>query len=65
MQWSDYDPGTQAEIDLLTKSKDCRGLQTYVGMATATEASVKAKSGHGAEALLKYIAESLSLAGCN
>ena len=63
--WADYEPGTQAEIDLFTKSKDCRGLQTYVGMATATEASGKAKSGHGADALMKYITESLSLAGCN
>lgn len=65
VQWSDYDPGTQAQIDLFTNSKDCRGLQTYVGMATATEVSVKAKSGHGAEALMKYITESLTLAGCS
>ena len=65
VMWSDYEPGTQAQIDLFTKSKDCRGLQTYFGMATATEASVKAKSGHGAEALMKYITESLTLAGCS
>lgn len=63
--WSDYDPGTQAEIDLFTKAKDCRGLQSYVGMATATEASVKAKTGHGNDALLKYIGESMILAGCS
>lgn len=65
MLWSDYDPGTQAQIDLFTNIKDCRGLQTYVGMVTATEASVKAKSGHGAEAIMKYIMESFNLSGCN
>ena len=62
--WSDYDAGTQAEIDLFTKNKDCRGLQSYVGMATATETSVKAKTGHGNDALLKYINEGLASAGC-
>lgn len=63
--WANYDPGTQAEVDLFTKNKDCRGLQSYVGMATATEASVKAKTGHGNDALLRYIGESMIIASCN
>lgn len=63
--WPDYAVGTQALIDQYTNLKDCRGLQSYVGMATATEGDIKAKTGHGNDALLKYIDESMAIAGCS
>jgi hypothetical protein len=62
--WADYDSGLQAEIDNLTTSKDCLGIQSYFGMATATEESIKAKTGHGNEALTSYLNEALILAQC-
>lgn len=63
--WADYDPGTQGEIDRMTNAGDCLGINSYFGMATATEESVKARTGHGNEALTKYLNESLALAQCN
>jgi hypothetical protein len=65
VMWADYDPGTQAEIDQMTNAGDCVGINSYFGMATATEESVKARTGHGNEALTKYLNESLALAQCN
>jgi hypothetical protein len=63
--WADYDPGLQSEIDQLITSKDCVGIESFFGMTTATEESVKARTGHGNEALEAYLNESLSLAGCS
>ncbi len=63
--WADYDPGTQGEIDRMTNAGDCVGINSYFGMATATEESVKARTGHGNEALTKYLNESLAIAKCN
>ena len=63
--WADYEPGTQGEIDRMTNAGDCVGINSYFGMATATEESVKARTGHGNEALTKYLNESLALAQCN
>ena len=63
--WADYDPGTQGEIDRMTNAGDCVGINSYFGMATATEESVKARSGHGNEALTNYLNESLAIAKCN
>lgn len=63
--WADYDPGTQGEIDRMTNAGDCGGINSYFGMATATEESVKARTGHGNEALTKYLNESLAIAKCN
>ena len=63
--WADYDPGTQGEIDRMTAAGDCVGINSYFGMATATEESVKARTGHGNGALTKYLNESLALAQCN
>jgi hypothetical protein len=63
--WADYDPGTQGEIDRMTNAGDCVGINSYFGMATATEEAVKARTGHGNEALTKYLNESLVIAQCN
>lgn len=65
VNWGDYTPGTQGEIDQMAAAGDCLGLQSMFGMATATEESVKARTGHGNEALTKYLNESLVIAGCN
>jgi D-serine deaminase-like pyridoxal phosphate-dependent protein len=62
--WTDYEPGTQIEIDRMTNAKDCLGINSFFGMATATEDSVKARTGHGNEALTRYLNESLALAQC-
>ena len=63
--WADYDPGLQAEIDQLTAAKDCVGIESFFGMTTATEESVRARTGHGNEALEAYLNESLAIAGCS
>ena len=63
--WSDYDPGVQTDIDLMTSNGDCLGIQSFFGMATATEEAVKSKTGHGNEALTAYLNEALALAKCN
>ena len=65
VMWADYDQGTQGEIDRMTNVGDCVGINSYFGMATATEESVKARTGHGNEALTKYLNESLAIAKCN
>ena len=63
--WADYDPGTQGEIDRMTNAGDCLGINSYFGMTTATEESVKARTGHGNEALIKYLTQALQIAGCD
>lgn len=63
--WADYDQGTQNEIDRMTNAGDCLGINSYFGMVTATEESVKSRTGHGNEALAKYLNESLAIAKCN
>jgi hypothetical protein len=63
--WGDYAAGTQADIDALTAAADCKSLDSQRGSAIANEESVRASSGHGSEALLKYIDEARALAGCN
>ena len=63
--WADYDQGTQADIDLMTSNGDCLGIQSFFGMATATEDAVKARTGHGNEALTAYLNEALQIAKCN
>ena len=65
VMWADYDTGTQGEIDRMTNAGDCVGINSYFGMATATEESVIARTGHGNEALTKYLNESLAIAKCN
>lgn len=65
VMWAVYDPGTQGEIDRMTNAGDCVGINSYFGMATATEESVKARTGHGNEALTNYLNESLAIANCN
>lgn len=62
--WADYTPGLQAELDAMTTSQDCIGIQSFYGMTAATEESMKASTGHGNEALNAYIDESLKLAQC-
>lgn len=63
--WEDYDSGLRLEIDRMTSAGDCLGINSYFGMATATEESVIARTGHGNEALTSYLNESLALANCN
>ncbi|MDH6410547.1 hypothetical protein M2113_001537 [Aurantimicrobium minutum] len=63
--WEDYDSGLRIEIDRMTSASDCLGINSYFGMATATEESVKARTGHGNDALTSYLNESLALANCN
>lgn len=63
--WADYDPGLQNVIDQQTAAKDCVGIESFFGMTTATEESVKVRTGHGNEALEAYLNESLAIAGCN
>lgn len=62
--WADYSPGLQAEIDQMTQSGDCIGIQSFYGMATATEETMKATTGHGNEAFTAYLNEALVLAKC-
>lgn len=64
VKWSDYQAGLQADIDQLSVNQDCQGLQTYYGMISATEESVKAQYGHGNEALQKYLDEAVAQSGC-
>ena len=63
--WADYPAGTQADIDAQTAAADCKSLDSQYGGAIATEESVRASSGHGAEALLAYIDEARALAACS
>ena len=65
VSWGDYDPGTQNEIDRMTNAGDCVGINSYFGMATATQESVMAKTGHGNENLTDYLIEALNIAGCS
>ena len=64
VMWADYDPGTQGEIDRMTNAGDCVGINSYFGMATATEESVKARTGHGNKALNDYLKQALQIAKC-
>jgi hypothetical protein len=63
--WGDYVSGTQQDIDALTAAGDCKSLDSQYGGAKANEESVRASSGHGAEAILAYIKEALALAACS
>jgi PBP1b-binding outer membrane lipoprotein LpoB len=63
--WGDYVSGTQQDIDALTAAGDCKSLDSQYGGAKANEESVRASSGHGADAILAYIKEALALAACS
>jgi hypothetical protein len=63
--WADYSLGLKSDIENATVSKDCRGIQTFFGLTTATEDSMKAAKGHGNANLVSYLNESLKLAGCS
>jgi hypothetical protein len=65
VSWADYQAGTQADIDAQTAAGDCKSLDSQYGGAIANEESVRASSGHGAEALLAYIDEARALAACS
>jgi hypothetical protein len=64
VQWNDYDAGLQLNIDQMTTNQDCQGLQSFFGMIAATEESMKINSGHGNEALEKYLNEAIAISGC-
>lgn len=64
VSWGDYQLGLQQNIDQFAAKQDCQGLQSFFGMITATEESMKANKGHGNEALEKYLNEAVALAGC-
>jgi hypothetical protein len=63
--WGDYDSNLKTQIDALTAQQDCQSLQSFFGMTTATEQSVKDRTGHGNEALNRYLSEALELARCS
>jgi hypothetical protein len=62
--WTDYSPSLQSEIDAATLAKDCRGIQTFFGMTTATEESMKSTKGHGNSAITAYLDEAMAIANC-
>lgn len=62
--WADYDAGIKSDIDRATDARDCQGIESFYGMATATEDSVMARSGHGNQALVTYLDEAVILANC-
>jgi hypothetical protein len=62
--WSDYDADLKPDIDRATSAGDCQGIESFYGMATATEDSVMAFSGHGNQALVAYLDEAVKLATC-
>lgn len=62
--WSDYDASVQAGIDAQTEAKDCAGLQAAFETTDANNEATMSRTGHNNADLLRYIDESLRLAGC-
>ena len=62
--WADYPAGTKDQIDLMSTNSDCLGLQSFFGMIAATEEEVKSRTGHGNEAITKYLNEAIAIAKC-
>jgi hypothetical protein len=64
VQWDDYSPELQGDIDSLQLSGDCQGLQDMFDVAEANDEATRFRRGHGNGNLMAYIFHAQQLAGC-
>lgn len=64
VEWEDYAPELQGQIDALAVAADCTGLQSAFDTADANSDATRDRTGHGSAKLMAYIDEALKTAGC-
>lgn len=64
VQWKDYAPTLQHDIDALATTKDCTSLQTEFDQADANNNATMTRVGHNNAKLMTYINDKMRAAGC-
>ena len=64
VEWRDYGPDVQAEIDALAEAKDCVALQEQIDVAVATWNATINRTGHSNAKLIAYLDAAMRDAGC-
>lgn len=64
VQWQDYNPSLQSQLDQLRAAKDCAGLQSQFDTADANNAATMSRTGHNNAQLMGYIDTAMRSAGC-
>ena len=64
VQWQDYNPALQSQLDQLKAGKDCPGLQTQFNAADANSTATMSRTGHSNAELMGYIDAAMRSAGC-
>jgi hypothetical protein len=62
--WDDYSASVKTELDGMADSGDCTGLQQQFDTADANNDATMARTGHNNAALMGYIDDLMSDAGC-
>jgi len=64
VEWQDYGPDVQSQIDALAEAKDCGALQGQIDIAVATWGATINRTGHSNAKLIAYIDAAMRDAGC-
>ena len=64
VEWEDYAPTLQADIDALASAKDCNGLQEQFNNADVNNTATQERTGHNNAKLMKYLDDAMKTAGC-
>ena len=62
--WSDYAASVKTGIDAAAAAKDCVSLQTSFDNADANNQATMTRTGHNNAALMSYILDARTAAGC-
>jgi hypothetical protein len=64
VEWQDYAPDVQSQLDTLAEAKDCDALQQQFDIAVSTSHSTLNRTGHSNAKLIAYIDAAMRDAGC-
>ena len=64
VEWQDYGPGVQDQIDQLEEDKDCVALQEQIDVAVSTWNATINRTGHSNAKLIAYLDAAMRDAGC-
>lgn len=64
VEWEDYAPTLQSDIDALTAAKDCNALQEQFNNADSNNTATQERTGHNNAKLMRYLDEAMKTASC-
>ena len=65
VDWSRYDPSVKQSIDRAAAARDCQALQDAFNVAASRDSEQRARTGEGSGALMTYIDQRMTEAGCS